>query len=262
MRIITGHSAVSGRMKIKAIVGKYPAVVPSDLRAVSVKVLQSLAGSCEEYVTMDRGHSHSSGESEASFWLSARPCINQDRTNDNSDNDKVDIDVNEVRESNRDAWQQGDGDAWNEGSAVDEHTDDNDTEQNLNMEDTRAGLMVAIEQRNATAVTHRDQLQAERTRAKEELVRSMGITAIESCLAAFSEILTSWPPIPGQDEEGTRQTVQAMILEGCLNIEPLRNMAPENKDALIEICRIKTNDFVQTMKATYAAQSSSTEQEP
>ena len=69
VRIVAGHSVVSGKTKIKVLYDSVPEVVPSQLRQLTMATLEAMKESMFAFVVTDRGHKHSSGLSESHFWF-------------------------------------------------------------------------------------------------------------------------------------------------------------------------------------------------
>ena len=69
VRIVAGHSSVSGKTKVKVLYDATPGLVPPQLRLITMATLEAIRATASDFVVVDRGHRHSSGLSESHFWL-------------------------------------------------------------------------------------------------------------------------------------------------------------------------------------------------
>ena len=69
VKIVAGHNLGSEKTKVKVLSDSKPNVVPSHFRHITITMLEALRLAAGSFVVVDRGHRHTSGLSEAHFWL-------------------------------------------------------------------------------------------------------------------------------------------------------------------------------------------------
>ena len=120
VRLCIGPAQDPSKCKIRAVVEPHKPPLSTITQSTLLLTLDALALACNAVVVVDRGHRHSSGISEAAFWLASRSSASN--TNSSSDHDD-DVDGKDEDDADEDGdkgpkrtLQPGSKDPWQDGN--------------------------------------------------------------------------------------------------------------------------------------------------